>query len=76
MQASSFTARASPPAWETKRAPPVLGDVQADGTFDGYASLFNVVDLGRDMVMPGAFAASLARRGPRGIKLLWQHQAA
>lgn len=45
----------------------------ADGTFEGYASLFNREDLGRDIVLPGAFRESLARRGPRGIKLLFQH---
>jgi hypothetical protein len=43
------------------------------GVFEGYASLFGVVDLGRDMVMPGAFAESLQRRGTAGIRLLWQH---
>ena len=68
-------ARASP-LLEIKRAPPSLGTVAADGTFEGYASLFNLPDLGRDIVMPGAFARSLAARGTSGIKLLWQHQAA
>ncbi|MFO1149286.1 MAG: HK97 family phage prohead protease [Alsobacter sp.] len=43
------------------------------GVFEGYASLFDVVDLGRDMVMPGAFAESLQRRGVSGIRMLWQH---
>jgi HK97 family phage prohead protease len=46
-----------------------------DGTFEGYASLFNHEDLGRDIVLPGAFRESLAARGPRGIKLLFQHDA-
>jgi HK97 family phage prohead protease len=46
------------------------------GVFEGYASLFGVVDLGRDMVMPGAFRDSLARRGVGGIRLLWQHDPA
>ena len=41
--------------------------------FEGYASLFGIVDLGRDTVMPGAFAESLARRGAGGVRLLWQH---
>jgi hypothetical protein len=50
--------------------------VTADGTFSGYASLFGVADLGRDVMMPGAFAASLARRGPSGIRMLWQHDPA
>jgi HK97 family phage prohead protease len=47
-----------------------------DGHFTGYASLFGVPDLGRDVVMPGAFAASLARRGPAGVRLLFQHDPA
>jgi hypothetical protein len=53
-----------------------LKSVEADGSFAGYASRFNVVDLGRDLVLPGAFAASLAARGPRGIKMLFQHDPA
>ena len=61
---------------ETKRAPLVVSTVDAAGVFEGYASLFHVVDLGRDMVMPGAFRETLARRGVAGIKMLWQHKAA
>ncbi|WP_246690104.1 phage portal protein [Methylobacterium sp. WL7] len=41
-----------------------------DGHFSGYASVFGVPDLGRDVVVPGAFAASLARRGAAGVRLL------
>jgi HK97 family phage prohead protease len=47
--------------------------VAADGTFEGYASLFGVPDLGRDVVERGAFTASLKARGAAGIRLLWQH---
>lgn len=47
-----------------------------DGHFTGYASLFGVPDLGRDVVAPGAFAASLARRGVSGVRMLWQHDPA
>jgi HK97 family phage prohead protease len=50
--------------------------VEADGTFEGYASLFGSEDLGHDIVEPGAFRDSLAERGPRGIKLLFQHDPA
>ena len=53
-----------------------LKSVEADGSFSGYASRFGVVDLGRDLVLPGAFAQSLRERGPRGIKLLFQHDPA
>lgn len=47
--------------------------VKPDGSFEGYASLFGAEDLGRDVVMPGAFRKSLAKRGARGVKLLYQH---
>ncbi|WP_155931655.1 HK97 family phage prohead protease [Methylopila sp. 73B] len=60
---------------ELKRLP-VAPAVSADGTIEGYASLFDVVDLGRDRVARGAFAASLARRGARGVRFLFQHDPA
>lgn len=47
-----------------------------DGAFEGYASLFDVPDLGRDVVLPGAFRDSLRARGARGIKMLFQHDPA
>ena len=50
-----------------------LKRVQEDGAFAGYASLFDRVDLGRDVVSRGAFRDSLAKRGAGGIKLLFQH---
>ncbi|HVY20469.1 MAG TPA: HK97 family phage prohead protease [Bauldia sp.] len=58
---------------ETKFARVALSSVDADGTFTGYASLFGKTDLGRDVVMPGAFRASLAKRGAGGVKMLFQH---
>lgn len=61
------------PEREVKFAPCDLKSVEADGTFSGYASLFGAVDLGQDLVMPGAFAESLDARGARGVKLLFQH---
>ena len=61
------------PEREVKFAPVDLKSFEADGTFSGYASLFNGVDLGRDLVMPGAFRDSLRLRGARGVKLLFQH---
>jgi len=50
-------------------------DVAEDGTFTGYGSVFNVEDRGSDIVMPGAFKASLAEHKRNGTtpKLLWQH---
>lgn len=43
--------------------------------FEGYASLWGVVDGAGDSVAPGAFAASLRRRGPSQVRLLYQHFA-
>jgi HK97 family phage prohead protease len=60
-------------ATETKFARASLSRVDEDGTFSGYASIFGRADLARDIVMPGAFRASLARRGAAGIKMLFQH---
>ncbi|HUS97220.1 MAG TPA: HK97 family phage prohead protease [Hyphomicrobiaceae bacterium] len=50
-----------------------LKRISLEGTFEGYASLFDREDLGRDVVQRGAFRESLAQRGPRGVKLLFQH---
>ncbi len=58
---------------EVKFAGAPLAGVTAEGAFEGYASLFGVVDLGRDLVVPGAFRETLATRPPRQVKLLWQH---
>jgi len=51
--------------FELKREP------DEDGTFEGYASVFDVVDLGMDVVAPGAFSKSLG--SGRRVKMLWQH---
>ena len=61
---------------EIKHAPLPLAGITATGIFEGYASLFDTVDLGRDVVTRGAFADSLRRSGPVGVKMLWQHDAA
>lgn len=53
-----------------------LKSVDETGLFEGYASLFNREDLGRDIVMPGAFSESLRKRGPLRIKMLFQHDPA
>jgi len=58
---------------ETMDAAFELKAVDGEGTFEGYASVFERVDDGRDAVLPGAFAKSLAEKGADGIKLLWQH---
>lgn len=48
----------------------------AEGQFEGYASVFGIMDLARDVVMPGAFTETLAKRGVGGVRLLWQHDPA
>ncbi|MDB5507327.1 MAG: family phage prohead protease [Devosia sp.] len=50
--------------------------IDDDGRFAGYASVFGQLDDGGDRVMPGAFAASLQRRGRENIRLLFQHDPA
>lgn len=47
--------------------------IDAHGTVEGYASLFGEIDQARDMVMRGAFADTLTRRGVRRIPMLFQH---
>jgi hypothetical protein len=47
----------------------------APDAFEGYASLFHVRDGAGDSVAPGAFAASLRRRGAAGVRMLYQHFA-
>lgn len=53
-----------------------LKGVSGDGTFSGYASLFGEVDLGRDAIERGAFAASIDKRGAGGVRMLFQHDPA
>ncbi|KQW31143.1 primosomal replication protein N [Rhizobium sp. Root274] len=53
-----------------------LKGVAGDGTFSGYASLFGEVDLGRDAIERGAFAASIDKRGAGGVRMLFQHDPA
>lgn len=52
-------------AFELKKEP------DADGQFEGYASVFGVVDQGLDVVERGAFTKSLG--SGRKVKMLWQH---
>ena len=61
---------------ETKRAPLALDEVEIDGSFGGYASVFGLPDLGNDVIERGAFAQSLQKRKSSGVRMLWQHDAA
>ena len=51
------------------------GDDEMKGVFTGYGSIFGNKDLGNDIVVEGAFAKSLSKRGAKGVKLLYQHRA-
>jgi HK97 family phage prohead protease len=69
-------AKGTPLEREVKFVAQPVAVVGETGVFEGYASLFEVADLGRDVVAPGAFAESLARRGAGGVRMLWQHDPA
>lgn len=49
--------------------------VKDGGRFEGYGSVFNVIDSYREVVAPGAFAESLAaiKESGRRVPVLWQH---
>lgn len=51
--------------------------VNDDGTFEGYGSVFGVVDSYKEIVAQGAFSESLASLKTQGRMpaLLWQHRA-
>lgn len=49
--------------------------MQEDGTFEGYAAIFNNVDSDRDLIEPGAFKRTLDHWKMKGkpVPILWQH---
>lgn len=67
-------------ALQTREAAPVcefkaLEKDAPPGTFEGYASVFGVVDSYRERVMPGAFIQSLVDHKNKGtrVKMFWYH---
>lgn len=52
-------------------------EIKADGdsrTIEGWASVFNNVDQGNDIILPGAFLKSLGKRKASDlVPMLWQH---
>lgn len=50
-------------------------DVEGDGEFSGYGSIFGNKDLGGDVIEKGAFAKSIGRKGAKAVKLLYQHKS-
>ena len=61
------------PQYECKLADIDLETVDVDGSFSGYASIFDERDLGNDIITKGAFAKSLKKRGSLGVRMLFQH---
>lgn len=51
--------------------------VEDDGTFTGYVSVFNNVDQGGDVILPGAFTETLAAWKAKDSlpPVLWQHRS-
>jgi len=48
--------------------------ITEDFFIEGYASVFNVVDSYRDIILKGAFSKSIEKNNQNNyIKLLWQH---
>lgn len=58
---------------ETKFAPVNVKDIHLDGSFCGYASVFDLVDQGNDIVAKGAFSQSLKTRKAGDVRMLFQH---
>lgn len=54
-----------------------LKELKDDGTFSGYASVFNQEDQGADIVMPGAFQASIndIKARKKTLPMLWAHDS-
>ncbi|GAB1717540.1 MAG: prohead peptidase, Unknown type peptidase, MEROPS family U35 [Nitrobacter sp.] len=50
-----------------------IKSIQEDGTFTGYASVFDVVDSHKDIVVKSAFKKSLVKRPAAKVKMLREH---
>lgn len=62
---------------EQKTFPFEVKAIEDTGEFSGYLSVFNNIDSWRDIVMPGAFAETLAEWNSKGRlpPVLWQHRS-
>lgn len=52
-----------------------IKNIEDDGTFEGYASVFGNIDSHGDRVISGAFAESIFKKKAGEIAMLWQHRA-
>jgi HK97 family phage prohead protease len=50
-----------------------IKEISADGSFTGMLSVYNVIDLGKDLVEPGAFTKTIKDHGNE-VPMLWQHK--
>lgn len=57
---------------EKKSLTMTVKELEAEGTFAGVASVYSVPDLAGDVIQPGAFAESIARKSR--LPLLWLHE--
>jgi HK97 family phage prohead protease len=51
-----------------------IKSVAPDGSFTGSLAVYNNVDLGGDLIEPGAFTKTILEHGDQ-VPLLWQHKA-
>jgi len=65
-----------PPTINAKSAKPRFSvqvkSLGEDGSFEGQLAVYNNVDLGGDLILPGAFTKTIQERGSE-VPLLWQH---
>lgn len=57
-----------------KHIPMLIKDITSTGTFEGVLSAYNNVDLGKQLVEPGAFTKTIQEHGPT-VPMLWQHKS-
>ncbi len=69
--------KASPSRRETRACRLQIKAVGDDGTIEGYASVFGVLDEWADIILSGAFTASLIAHKAAGTMpaMLWQHES-
>lgn len=66
------TKGAAPVAVQTDQAPREAVAAESIATVEGHASVFDVLDLGGDIVRPGAFTRSIAEFGQQ-VPIFWEH---
>ncbi|HEV8189453.1 MAG TPA: HK97 family phage prohead protease [Pyrinomonadaceae bacterium] len=62
------------PATKGKPIQLQIKSLAEDGTFEGDLAVYNNLDLGGDLIEPGAFAKTIKERGGT-VPMLWQHNS-